>query len=1310
MSLRPRTILITATALVALACAGAALTYLRSARFQERVRSEMTARIQQATGLHVTMDQFALDILRGRFSVSKLDLRSTKGLALSIDQVSGSFRLASFWRPKIVLGELNLLRLHMTIRPQPGGKPWSLEPVIRRSLQVAARKAAVIDSWVEYDNRRIPLDLVLDTLECGITYRDDPQRYEVQVSYRNSPLLWSGRKFVYDLDAHLNVLPTGLQIVDFKVREDKSTFSGGGSLSPWSSPALDVRATGTLNGEDAILLTPALKDARGEVQVVIDIRVSGREYHLGGTFQGETVSYRTSVAHSMTGLFEVERDVLRLRDVRGRVGDGTFRVDGEVQLKPSNVPPNHIQVVARNVMIRAGSGIIDLSHLDLENTVDADVVLEWRQGENDFSAEGSVYLYGIPEAPPDAENMTALQGSTDFYYRKDAWYVKKASLSSPATALEVNGLDHVRYRVRVDTRQPAELFRMLRGFSASMRDLFRRRPDWERIRGRYHLDGEFDLRLPDDVSYHGLASVENGRWRNYGIDSLSGTASWNGSRLELHSMRMQKAGQTAGGEFWIESARQEDAYPDVFFDGTLSRISLASLGEFGVDLKGQVTGILNSPHLQVSYQQGSVQGEGRLEINAGSLAEQPFDVLSADVRIKDKILRITEGQFKSGSAIVRAAGSFDLDSRQMNLNASLKALPLAEIPVVKKKALPLEGRITATGDISGSTDKPEVKGSIAVEGLRYGGLDLGNGTASLTLHEQVVTVANIDFRSDLGAFQGDARIRTEPGYPGTATLKFSDWNVKKIIAANTSELFSDLTTKLYGSLVIEGPFADEAKLTYRDGRMSGASFTINKHEFRNDGEIRFSGDAEKIKIERAVLVGEGSNLAFSPNGVIPFKSDGKLGLRVTGKLDLGVLDHISYLPKVGMSGTATLNVNVGGSRSAPEVIGNATLENARIAYDDVGYQFSELQGNIIFSRDSILFNQVAGKLASGSIAVNGSAGLQNGKIDKINLQGSLRRARMRYPKDLVSTIDAELNLNGSSEAMTLTGNVSVLHAEYLRDFSLLEQILGGSSGGAGGQVSDSPFANISLNIAVHSNDDGLYIDNELARVRAGLKLVLRGTVAEPFVTGRVTATDGSIFFRGNRFDIVDGTIDFLDRNRINPILNIRAEADVRSYRVRLDVHSPLENLHSSGWIVTSDPPLPQVDILSLLIMGKAGDVTDTGVENPRRQAEMTGLSAASIISEEMTGAVGKRVERIFGLSTFRVDPFLAGAENDPAGRVTISKRLASDLQVTFSRNLSTNTEQIVVIEYDVSRNLTIVATRDEEGKYGIDFKFRKRIR
>ena len=72
-----------------------------------------------------------------------------------------------------------------------------------------------------------------------------------------------------------------------------------------------------------------------------------------------------------------------------------------------------------------------------------------------------------------------------------------------------------------------------------------------------------------------------------------------------------------------------------------------------------------------------------------------------------------------------------------------------------------------------------------------------------------------------------------------------------------------------------------------------------------------------------------------------------------------------------------------------------------------------------------------------------------------------------------------------------------------------------------------------------------------------------------------------------------------------------------------------------------------------------------------------------------------------------MDPFLAGAENDPTARVTISERLSKDLAITFSRNLTTNKEQIVILEYDVNKTLSIIATRDESGSYGIDFRFRK---
>jgi translocation and assembly module TamB len=362
-----------------------------------------------------------------------------------------------------------------------------------------------------------------------------------------------------------------------------------------------------------------------------------------------------------------------------------------------------------------------------------------------------------------------------------------------------------------------------------------------------------------------------------------------------------------------------------------------------------------------------------------------------------------------------------------------------------------------------------------------------------------------------------------------------------------------------------------------------------------------------------------------------------------------------------------------------------------------------MRGDVVFSRNMVRFEDVRGAAASGTMRLSGVLEHRNAVLQSINLSIALRNARLPYPRDFRSVVDADLVLNGNGDVQILTGDVNILRAEYVRSFNLLEQLAGGGTIQSGPLTTEPYLLGLRLNVEIHS-DEGLLVDNELTRLRGSLRLTLRGTPAYPSLTGRVEASEGTIFFRGSRFEISHASADFVDRNRINPVLEIRAEADVKTYRLILDAVGDLEHLNLN---ITSDPPMSTVDILSLLTTGKTDTAATTTTQH---QSEMMGVSAASVLSENLTGVIGKRVQRIFGLESFRVDPFLAGAENDPTARITISERLSKDLMVTFSRNLTTNQEQIVVIEYDVTGNLSLVATRDEDGKFGLDFRFRKRLR
>jgi translocation and assembly module TamB len=502
---------------------------------------------------------------------------------------------------------------------------------------------------------------------------------------------------------------------------------------------------------------------------------------------------------------------------------------------------------------------------------------------------------------------------------------------------------------------------------------------------------------------------------------------------------------------------------------------------------------------------------------------------------------------------------------------------------------------------------------------------------------------------------------------------------------------------LKGKVGIEGKFDEPAALKIR-GELDGAHFKIQDYELRNAGPIQFSVINNNLRIESVRFIGEGTSLVLS--GSVPLEDTPQLDLNLNGSLNLLLLNGIEK--KLRVAGTADLNIRASGSKQDPQIIGRVSFQNARIDHAGLPFQFTGLRGDMVFSRNLVRFENVRGTAASGTMQLSGILEHQNAVLRSINMSISFRNARLPYPKDFRSVVDADLQLNGTGDVQILTGDVNVIRAEYVRSFNLLEQLAGGSTIQSGPLTTEPYLLGLRLNVEIHS-DNGLLIDNELTRLRGSLRLTLRGTPAYPSLIGRVEAGEGTIFFRGSRFEISNASADFVDRNRINPVLEIRAEADVKTYRLILDAVGDLEHLTLN---ITSDPPMSTVDILALLTTGK----TDTGTTTTQRKSEVMGVSAASVLSENLTGVLGKRVQRIFGLESFRVDPFLAGAENDPTARLTISERLSKDLVVTFSRNLTTNQEQIVVIEYDVTKNLSLVATRDEDGKYGLDFRFRKRFR
>ena len=131
------------------------------------------------------------------------------------------------------------------------------------------------------------------------------------------------------------------------------------------------------------------------------------------------------------------------------------------------------------------------------------------------------------------------------------------------------------------------------------------------------------------------------------------------------------------------------------------------------------------------------------------------------------------------------------------------------------------------------------------------------------------------------------------------------------------------------------------------------------------------------------------------------------------------------------------------------------------------------------------------------------------------------------------------------------------------------------------------------------------IENNLARARLGGRLKLSGTNVKPVLIGVVETQEGAqAFFRGNTFNVQRGQLQF---NGLWPTFDLSAQSQVREYLVTVKAFGRIEDPKVS---LSSEPPLPDADIFSLLTLG----VTS--------RERLTERSGAGLAAEALLSASG----------------------------------------------------------------------------------------
>src|SRR5688572_10518582 len=159
------------------------------------------------------------------------------------------------------------------------------------------------------------------------------------------------------------------------------------------------------------------------------------------------------------------------------------------------------------------------------------------------------------------------------------------------------------------------------------------------------------------------------------------------------------------------------------------------------------------------------------------------------------------------------------------------------------------------------------------------------------------------------------------------------------------------------------------------------------------------------------------------------------------------------------------------------------------------------------------------------------------------------------------------------------------------------------------------------------------------------------------ITGVVNTVRGTYDFQGRRFEVErDGVIRFLGTEDINPLIDISATRDISGVVARVHIRG---TLREPTLTLTSDPPLDEADILSLVIFNRP--INQIGNEERGFLTDVAANYAAGIFTEQLSQSLGRALD----LDFFEIQTTTAAGEVTPP--ITVGQQFGDRTFMRFSQ-------------------------------------------
>jgi translocation and assembly module TamB len=690
--------------------------------------------------------------------------------------------------------------------------------------------------------------------------------------------------------------------------------------------------------------------------------------------------------------------------------------------------------------------------------------------------------------------------------------------------------------------------------------------------------------------------------------------------------------------------------------------------------------------LSFSGTAGNYSGSGYLKLDAGSAYGESFTRGTVTASLATGKIAFPQVVLYKEKGMVKATGWIGFDG---TYSADLESRGIDLAKVDRISALPLGGESRFEIHTMGSFSRPKAKALLSVGALSYRRVLLGGLRAEAEVKDgRLVVNAGLSEERARLSFQ----LTLKKPYAWTVSTKVMADGIDPFLAIGNTGLADRVKLVVDGSMTAHGEGAGLNAL-YGKAVFNRLSLIAGEYRIDNESDAGFTINAGRLAVTSLNFTGPGTRVVL--------KGDAKLlsdvDMTLTGTADLSLL-RLMFREVEHAAGTADMKLSIQDDWDSPDVAGELRMQGGEIKVKDIPQRFTALNGKIAFTQGKIVTDSLTGEMGGGTLSMSGWAQLAGFALKDFSARATADNVTVRYPEGLTSTLSGNLYYDGDTSEQALTGDFVIKRARYDKRIEWKSMLVDIGRGLYHKKKTDVGWiGDTQINVRFHGTDN-IVFENNLANMPLDVDVFLQGTVNLPQLVGRIEARKGMVYFRKNEFKILHASADFVDPGRMNPVLDIQAETQVREYQIRLSVTGTAERA-----VVTfvSDPSLIDTDILSLLALGK------TGAELKGKESGVGAGEAVSFASGQFQDVFERQSRSLTGLDRFSIDPYVS--RNDTSvPRVTAGKELIKNkLYATYSSNVGASyPEQVFSIEYILDKHFSLVGARDDLGSNGADIKYR----